>query len=40
MIAAACAAMCGMAAFEEAAIDDSYLDNVREDSRFVYSLKA
>lgn len=40
IIAAACAAMCGMATFEEASIDDSYLDDVREDSRFVYSLEA
>lgn len=40
IIAAACAAMCGMATFEEASIDDSYLDDVREDSRFIYSLEA
>lgn len=40
IIGAACAAMCGMATFEEAAIDDSYLDDVREDNSFLYSLDA
>jgi len=35
IIAAACAAMRDMATFEEAAIDDSYLDEIQEDASFL-----
>lgn len=35
VIAAACAAMGNMATFEEAAIDDSYLDEMQEDASFL-----